>query len=373
MVPTREKVSSALHCVFRVDASTDIGTGHVMRCLTLATALTNNHHKVSFICRQHEGNLIEYIRSEGFEVTALATSTQPVKPGDINPHAHWLGASWQQDADDTISALKNTQKTDWLIVDHYALDDRWEDKIRPGVTAIFSIDDLADRNHNVELLLDQNYYPGMQHRYDDLLPANTVKLIGPKYTLLRDEFIRCRDNTKTRSGEIRNLLVFFGGVDADNLTLKTLRALQTMDTSFKINVIIGNTNLHKDDILKSCKSMQYVTCQSNINNMAELMLKADLAIGAGGTTTWERCFLGLPAITVTLAQNQALVNETVAQKGAIILIGDNTINENDITDQLQKLMDNPAQLHRMSVAALTLMRDHIGAQGVVEAMEQLHA
>ena len=218
-----------MRIVFRVDASNRIGTGHVMRCLTLANELKLNDVDVEFVTRETEENLSDFISSKGYKVHILKPN------GTTNEeycfHSAWLESSWQNDVEETISV---TQGADWLIVDHYAIDERWEKKIRPHVKKIMLIDDLADRKHDCDLLLDQNYYQDMQTRYDGLCSAQ--KLLGPNYALLRPEFKELRKAIKPRS-EIRRILISFGGVDADDYTLKSLEQLK--DFAGEVDVVVA--------------------------------------------------------------------------------------------------------------------------------------
>ena len=361
-----------MHVVFRVDSSLKIGTGHVMRCLTLAKTLLKEKHTVSFICRNLEGNLIEHIEKNHFDVARLNDENATENPSHLH-HADWLGTSWQQDAGETIEILDSLHAIDWLVIDHYALDIKWEESVKTHVGNIIVIDDLADRKHSANILLDQNYYADMNTRYDELIPENTVHLIGPEYTLLRDEFTEKHGNIKPRTGKIENILIFFGGTDSENLTLKSINSLKTIDTIASINVVIGNTNPNKNIILNCCGTMRNVTCHINIDNISTLMQKADLSLGAGGTTTWERCYLGLPAIVFTLAHNQAAVNTAVSNLGACILMDSVDISEDELNRQVQQLIDTPTIVASMSKAALEVMSKHVGTTGVISAMESADA
>jgi len=145
-----------MRIAFRTDASSQIGTGHAMRCLTLADALREQDAECQFVCREHEGHLMGYIRSRGHDTHALPR-TRPSSSFESDlAHASWLGVDWQTDAAQTRQALGNAA-LDWLIVDHYALDRPWESALRSSCKRIMVIDDLADRQHDCDLLLDQNY------------------------------------------------------------------------------------------------------------------------------------------------------------------------------------------------------------------------
>lgn len=330
----------ALSIIIRTDSSLQIGSGHVMRCLTLADELRLRGAEVSFICRENLGNLIGLIEGKGYQIMRLPQpNTEYVIEFEDVAHAAWLGVPWKQDAAEVIALLGNTEP-DWLIIDHYAIDHRWEEKLRPHVGKIMVIDDLADRPHVCDLLLDQNLNQGMETRYDNLVPGSSQKLLGPKYALLRPEFANARKNLRQRDGQVRRVMVFFGGVDPTNESEKTLRALASIkDRQFEIDVVVGGGNLHREQIRNLCQAHEGFHYHCQVDNMAELMVRADLAIGSGGATTWERCFLGLPSIVLILADNQKQTVKNLDRLGIIISLGDaQDITSNDICIAINKLI-----------------------------------
>ena len=303
--------SKIISFFIRTDASTQMGTGHIMRCLTLAEELRKNGGVVEFVCREHKGNLIDFIREKKFVVHCLPqikNYNQVLNKQELttqNQHLNWLGTDWKTDANQTLEIIsKKNKKPDWLIVDNYALDYKWEEKLNPFVNKIMVIDDLADRKHKCDLLLDQNFYL-KKDRYKNIVPKKCVQLIGPKYALLRKEFVKARKNLRKRDGEIRRIFIFFGGSDPNNETKKALEAIILLNKKdIKVDVVIGALSKHRAEIQKIAKKMPNINCHINVDNMAELMAKSDLAIGAGGSTTWERACLGLPTIVFILAKNQ---------------------------------------------------------------------
>lgn len=308
--------------VFRTDASLQIGSGHVMRCLTLAEELRQRGADILFICREYTGNLIDLIERKGYPAVRLKMSESAYMPasGDV-AHAAWLGVSWQQDAEAVIAALRDIHPA-WLIVDHYALERGWEEKLRPHVGKIMVIDDLADRPHDCDLLLDQNLYEGMETRYDNLAPNVCQKLLGPRYALIRPEFAVARKNLRQRSGEVKRVIVFFGGVDPTNETSKAVYALAGIsDRQFAVDVVVGSENPHKEQIQTLCSANKGFHYHCQVDNMAAMMAAADLAIGAGGTATWERCALGLPGLVVVLAENQVDLAVTGSHYGLFFSLG----------------------------------------------------
>lgn len=292
----------------RVDASIQIGSGHVMRCLTLADELKRNGANVHFICREHPGNMCAFIEARGYMVYPLTSdgneSTIDLSQ-DLPKHADWLGTSWERDAHETIKVIQEkVTGCDSLIVDHYAIDYRWEALFKPFVSKIMVIDDLADRRHGCDLLLDQNYYHNKEERYLDKVPPYCQLLIGPHYAMLREEFKELREQVKPRTGITKRILVFFGGVDVNNYTAHAIKALsRNVRFRLHVDVVIGAQNTHRQCIEIACAKHGF-TCHIQTSHMAELMLAADLAIGAGGSTTLERISMGLPSIVFAIAENQ---------------------------------------------------------------------
>jgi UDP-2,4-diacetamido-2,4,6-trideoxy-beta-L-altropyranose hydrolase len=306
----------------RTDSSVHIGSGHVMRCLTLADELKLRGADIMFVCRELSGHMIGLIEGKGYQVVRLRQpeAEYATVPEDIT-HAAWLGVSWQQDAFETIAALADVHPQ-WLIIDHYAIDRRWEEKLRPHVDKIMVIDDLADRTHDCDLLLDQNLYQAMETRYENLVPDTCQKILGPDYALLRPEFASARKSLRQRSGELKRVFVFFGGVDPTNETEKALQALANItDRQFDVDVVVGSGNFNKERIQNICSVHESFHYHCQVDNMAELMASADLAIGAGGSTTWERCSLGLPSLVIALAENQENIARSADKAGVLEYLG----------------------------------------------------
>lgn len=319
--------------VIRTDASIEIGTGHVMRCLTLAKQLSNKGATVIFVCRKLLGDSISFIEKEGFTVVSLPSEVEE----GIN--------GWLRDAEDTQVILKElNQKIDVLIADHYGLDIRWETKMRAYVNKIMVIDDLADRPHDCDLLLDQNYYLDMDLRYSNLLPDTCIQLLGPDYVLLREEFLNVDASQVQRTGEINSILIFYGGSDPTGETLKALKAIRDLDVA-EINVVVGAANPRKDQVEQLCNELPNTYYYCEVNNMAQLMQKADLAIGAGGATTWERCYLSLPSLVTTVAPNQLKLTTDMESTGTLINLGYyDEVTESQITQTLNRLLKQPQEI-----------------------------
>ncbi|MEO5883654.1 MAG: UDP-2,4-diacetamido-2,4,6-trideoxy-beta-L-altropyranose hydrolase [Caldimonas sp.] len=291
---------------FRVDASTVIGTGHVMRCLTLANQLKQTGTSTLFICRQLPDHVGEHIRRSGHRVAQLPASADPgfTPAAASSAHAAWLGVPDAFDAEQTIDAMRSQAPWDWIVVDHYAIAAGWERSLREAADRVLVIDDLADREHDCDLLLDQNFYLDGDRRYDNFVPPACVRLLGPRYALLGPEFRELRRNLKDKGDAVRRLLVFFGGSDAGNVTSLALDALDLVgNPKLAVDVVVGAAHPALLSIQERCRSRGFA-CHVQISNLASLMAAADLALGAGGTATWERCSVGLPTLAYCLAENQ---------------------------------------------------------------------
>jgi UDP-2,4-diacetamido-2,4,6-trideoxy-beta-L-altropyranose hydrolase len=310
---------------FRTDASLQIGTGHVMRCLTLADALRADGAQCHFICREHPGNLIAQILQRGFTVSVLPMATETSITNKVSVetqsnYAAWLGVDWATDAAQAKVGV-GTKAVDWLIVDHYAIDVCWEQALRPLCRKLMVIDDLADRPHDCDLLLDQNLGRDVGD-YSQLVPKSCTVLVGPHYALLRPEFAGQRDESLRRRAtpQFKHLLITMGGVDQADATGKVLEALQDCQLPADLSIIVamGQHAPWLERIQLLAKQMQQPTeVKINVNNMAQLMTDSDLAIGAAGSTSWERCCLGLPTLIVVLAENQRNGAAALEQTGSV--------------------------------------------------------
>ncbi|KAB8059873.1 UDP-2,4-diacetamido-2,4,6-trideoxy-beta-L-altropyranose hydrolase [Janthinobacterium sp. FT14W] len=344
--------------VIRTDASVQMGSGHVMRCATLADELRANGVTVTFICRDFPGNYIDWLLSKEYEVIRLASpSVSNDEVGDYPAHLHWLGVSLQQEIDEVVGVLSQRPTVDCIIVDHYALELEWERQIAPFTRKMMVIDDLADRQHGCDILLDQNYYCDMQSRYDNLIPSISTKLLGPAYALLRPEFIRMRNHSRLRDGTVKRILVFLGGADPANETSNVIHALRMLKRAdLEVDVVVGASNPHRSLIQSLCEEAGNYQYHCQIDNIAELMLAADLAIGAGGSTLWERGYLGLPSLIIILAKNQEIAARDLESIGALKIIGESgKISSHYIYKVLNDCIDNKDMLLSMSKISNSLV------------------
>lgn len=312
-----------MQVAFRADASLQIGTGHIMRCLTLADALAEKGAKCTFVCRPHAGHLLALVAQRGHKALTLGEPQGNFNaPADF-PHAAWLGTGWADDAEQTKRVL-GEQTVDWLVVDHYALDIRWEQALRKHYKKLMVIDDLADREHCCDLLLDQNLGRTAKD-YEEFLPKNATTLIGTQYTLLRPDFAQWRPYSLRRreQGQLQNLLITMGGVDKDNVTGQVLTALSQSELPkrLQITVVMGPHAPWLPQVQAQATQMRWHTeVLIDVDNMAQLMSESDFAIGAAGGTAWERCSLGVPSLVLVLAKNQLPVAVALQKAGAAVAI-----------------------------------------------------
>jgi len=331
-----------------------------MRCLTLADALVETGAVCHFICREHPGHLLNLIQQRGHKTYTLALASKPTN-GNIRDsnldHQHWLGTTQREDAEACASILQEIQP-DWLIVDHYALDKYWEAKLRSYCKQIMVIDDLADRQHDCDLLLDQTFGRGSED-YLPLVPQDCQVLCGAQYALLRPEFAQWRDYSLKRraQGQLEHLLINLGGVDKDNITTEILQALANtaLPDNCRITVVMGATAPWVERVEQQAVLMPWPTeVKVGVNNMAELMANSDLAIGAAGATSWERCCLGLPTIMVVIADNQKLIAHELQAVGAALCIDTQQIKGNGLVAHVSALNNSSGKIKAMSNSAATV-------------------
>lgn len=362
-----------MNILIRTDSSHNIGIGHVMRCLVLAETLRDQGHLVTFMCRELPGNINFHIESKRFSLISLPYNEYQQALLSTYPlYQQWLGEIRNIDLQQTLNHLARINPLDWLIFDHYGLDLSWESEYRNYTKKILVIDDLADRKHDCDILLDQNYYQDPSLRYHNLAPDHCNTLIGPHYALIRSEFIKARKNITSRRKKVQRLMVSLGGSDKHNGTEKILIGIQHLNRDdIHTDVVLGATSPNKNIIHEFCATHKNFSFHCPATNMAKLMLNADLAIGSGGSTTWERCCLGLPSLVVNIADNQ---NEIIRQGlsiGIFDYLGEiHTLQEYTVTEKLNDIIYKTDVLQAMSNNGMRLV-DGLGAQRVVKQMESL--
>ena len=352
-----------MNVAVRADASPEIGAGHVMRCLSLAGGLRRDGARVRLVSRALPRHFHPELAQQGIELSLLPAIASDTGSACSSSRSDQFEA---MDAQMTIESL-SPDTWDWLVVDHYGLTAGWETAVRTAADRVLVIDDLADRPHACDLLLDQNLYRDMETRYAGLVPETCRVLAGPRHALLRDEFLKLRESAPSRSGSVGRILVSFGGADAGNHTSVAIEALARLDLSgLEVDVVVGALHPSREQIESACEAHGFV-CHIETRRMAQLMASADLAIGAGGSTVWERCCLGLPAITFPVAENQRRVVEEAAFAGLLYTPG-GAADCLSLAGHLSALCDNPALLRSLSHNGMQAV-DGRGVDRVLRAME----
>lgn len=295
-----------------------------MRCLTLADGLRSKGARVAFLSREHDGHLLSLIAERGFAVHALPAPADGWISDDRLAHGAWLGAGVDEDAAQTLAALgRMGDGVEWLIVDHYGVDARWERQMRSIARRIMAIDDLADRAHDCDLLLDQNLVADREKRYAGLVPPKCVLLLGPTYALLQSLYAQLRASALPRDGVVKRILVFFGGSDVRGLTEMSVRAFSNLNRAdIFLDVVVVSDTDNNAAFAELSRGHENINVLPRLPSLAPLMLRADLAIGASGSSSWERLCLRLPALVVTLAENQRPMSEELHRLGLVRLLGD---------------------------------------------------
>lgn len=292
--------------------------------------------------------MIDHISARGHAVTLLPAPTADQAQRALSappqpPHAAWTGVPPEDEISESRAVIARLEP-ELVVVDHYALDASWEVKAPPRGTPIMVIDDLADRPHICDILLDQNLGRRAED-YRELVPAHCKQLIGPHYALLRPEFGRLREEALARrkDAELKNLLITLGGIDKDNATGAVLEAISrlALPADLKITVVMGQHAPWLDTVRAQARAMDRPTrVLCGVSNMANLMTDADLCIGAAGSTSWERCALGLPTLLVVLADNQRDAARALSEIKVCFVIGldDDLLLKASLEKSFAKLM-----------------------------------
>lgn len=309
--------------------------------------------------------MIELIGRSGYEVTrlpALTTNSDRGSPGTSQPEA-----GWRTDAERTRKALL-AAGANWLVVDHYGLDQGWERVLRGSVRRVMVIDDLANRRHDCDVLLDQNFTNPRHERYSTLVPYGARQFLGSRYALVRPEFAELRQSAlERRNGRRGRLFVSMGASDPPNDTAKALAGLKNLDDlRLKIDVVVGQSNPWKNELRELCAQMPLSQLHVQTPYIANLMTRADVAINAGGSTTWERCVLGLPAIVAIQSDDQSEVAEAVGHAGAQQVLGrSKELGPDDYARSIRELSEE-ALVHMSNVSAA--LCDGRGAARIADEM-----
>jgi len=305
-----------MRIAIRVDASREIGTGHLRRCLSIAEALTALGAEVRFVIRRLDEVAQAASGASPFPVDWLPApdGDQATVEADAWSHLHWAGIDPSADAAQTVEALLAWSPA-LVIVDHYAFDARWHDQVREGLGCrMMAIDDLGDRALAVDVLLDANLADHAQ-KYAGRLAARTHVLGGPRFATLGDVYKS--QPPCAFSPIVRSIGVFMGGTDPGGASALALLACREAGFAGPMEVVSTSANPHLPDLRTACEADGGVTLTLDLPDLAAFYARHDLQIGGGGTANYERCRMGAPGVAITLAANQLAVVPRLAERGAL--------------------------------------------------------
>ncbi len=354
-----------MRIAFRVDAAVRIGSGHVARCLNLAVELRDRGADVLFVTRAHVGHLAEQIKADGFRTIVL----EPAQPLLDDPRT-WLGTTTEQDARDTFEALKRHAPLDWLIVDHYAIDAAWHVRARATARSIMVIDDLADRTFDAEIIVNQNYGADCS-AYRGLVAPTAELLSGVSYALIGHSYRRARSRLERtpRLPGGRGIIISLGGTDPTNATGEVLRQIAPLIPECDhVDVVIGRHHPDRDGVAQLCASHPNVELHVQVASMVELLVRADVAIGAGGVSTWERMCLGVPTLTLPLAANQ-VATAAVLARDELVALAPAGWRTDGLCSALRALLEDGTRRRAFARRGMRLV-DGAGAARVADAIER---
>ena len=367
----------SLQVCFRSDASYQIGSGHVMRCLTLANALHARGVECNFITRDVQGNANDRVLEAGHALFCLPPAKQPGEPlADRGGYETWLDGTQYSDAHRS-KTIVDAINPDIVVVDHYAIDHQWHREFRPERKLVV-IDDLADRIHDCDLLVDQNF--GRKPKdYLWLVPSGTPCLTGPDFALLRSEFRSARARSLERRRHASRpfrILVSMGGADVENASMQILSVLESAKDreSIEVTIVLGRSAPHAETVRAAVAASSLdARLLVGVSDMANLLVDMDVAIGAAGGSVWERCCLGLPSLLLSIAENQKPAAAALAKAGIAISLGD--FDEHGWGEKLLfnlERLRSGSKISQLNELAASLV-DGRGAMRVVESIFKLFA
>jgi UDP-2,4-diacetamido-2,4,6-trideoxy-beta-L-altropyranose hydrolase len=337
--------------LFRADSSSAMGAGHVMRCLALAESALRKGHKPVFLSTQM--------------LTPLKKRMQSKKIQLITQKA---GAGSLEDAHAT-ARLAIQGDYDCVVADHYGIGSKFQGILQDsGIKQLLLDDDGRRDAYRSDLVLNQNIYADKK-MYKRILPTTRL-LLGSRFALIRDEFLKRKNGHRPTSPKVSRLLVTMGGSDPNNVTLKVLNAIEQLPLQpLKITVVVGPGYKYLPELEIACKRSKFNThIQKDPKSMAQWMAWADMAVSAAGSTSWELAYMGVPSILIIIADNQKAIGRTLHKKGAVLCAGElRNLNTAKFSKMLGRLMASYALRKKMS-RVLRRIVDGRGSSRVLEAL-----
>lgn len=318
-----------------------------MRCLSLAAELQARGAQTAFISLELPSDIEDLLREQGHAVHRLPKSVQG------------------NELADALATIEIERNITAYVVDHYKLGRHWE-SIVTARAPVMALDDLG-RSHAAHWLVDQNFSLDSPARYPHKSNEVSEQLLGPSFALMREEFARARHQAQARDSGVRHVLVSFGGMDAGNITSLALEAIsQSLPPNIQVTVITGTSHPDLAGLQTWCAGRDNARLHVQVRSMAPYLLAADLAIGAGGSSTWERCACGLPTIAICLAENQRKIISDGARAGFLWGI-DHVPSTLELATVLKALFTSPGLVEHMSRQALQIT-DARGAKRVADRL-----
>lgn len=357
-----------MNVAFRVDASTEIGLGHVARCLSLAQALSELGAVCRFLTRDLGIDVARQVRLAGFECHALpAPATNHRPPSAGYPHADWAGVDWSVDVQESIAALGDA-RPGWVIVDHYSFDASWHRAMRRWAGCrMAAIDDLGDRDLDVDLLIDHNHAIDHRAKYGSHLAANAPILAGPRCALIGPSYANARRHTVRAA--VRSIGIFMGGADRGGFSQTALRACDAAGFRGEIEVVTTSANPGLAALQIQIANRPGARLSMDLPSLADFYVRHDVQIGASGGSTWERCCVGSPTLAIIVAENQRMVLQPLDGLGVLLAVDEIPVSVDSLARELRTLIDNPGLRESLSARARQLV-DGRGAQRVAEYLLQ---
>ncbi|MCI5065998.1 UDP-2,4-diacetamido-2,4,6-trideoxy-beta-L-altropyranose hydrolase [bacterium] len=341
--------------IIRADASTEIGAGHVMRCLALSQALRRSSHTVHFVTKTEDSSFLSRIHSEVTSVTLLDSGLDPVR--------------------DAQQSLEEVEKhsASWFVTDGYHFDTEYQRLIKSSGVRLLSIDDINEFHFLSDIILNQNWNAEVACVYSHEPDAHL--LLGSVYALLRSEYQNLDHYERRITREASRVFVTLGGSDPKNCTYKVLTALHALqNSSLQVRVLLGAAFSHHDSIQKLQESFSgSLEILPWVDSLRPLIEWCDVAISSAGSTCWELAAMQTPMIIGGFAENQRIIVEELHEKGAAESLGwFESVSEDTIANTVHDLLSNHERRHRLSKLCANIC-DGQGAQRVVAEMEGIGA
>ncbi len=337
--------------MLRVDASPEIGAGHLMRCLALAQAWRRAGGDATFLLAEVAPSLLARLKSEGMVVRRLER-----KRGST------------EDARETAKLAREAGAS-WLVADGYGFGAKYQRVVKSHGVRLVVLDDYGHaERYFADIILNQNL--DARREWYAKRPARARLLLGTKYALLRDEFRGWSGYARKTPAVAEELLVTLGHADTHNFTLEVIQALDHVETGgMGVTVVMGGSNPHRKELEAAAQGARAdIQLAVGTTDMPDLMASADVAVAAGGTTSWEVAFMGLPTFTVILAENQQGIAEAMDRAGAAINLGWHAdLAPDHLAAELSALLNDPQTRQSMSDAGQRLV-DGRGAERVVNTL-----